>query len=665
VTVRLRLATGVLVLCAADLLFILVTGERSLMALGSPVGAVGFVTRAAVLGLAIVVRFHLLPPRDARMERGRLALLLLLLPTLVQFQLLGSRLNGDGISYYVFLRSLMKDRDFDLVNEYSHYGMIDRVDLAIPTKTGLRRSAYSVGPAIVWTPFFCVGEGVARLEGWMTGDPPDLSGYGSRHLNAVALGSLLYGFGALLLIHSLMRRHFSEGVSLGVVLLIWGGTFVLWYMVVQPLYAHGASMLLAAYAVWLWDRDRSQERGAWGHFFLGAVLGLAMCVRWQNGVLLVLPALDLLERLVRRPRSVLEVSRAGALVSLGVVLGVFPQMTAWKALYDMWLLPCPPTGCDYIRLDHPWVLETLFSSRHGLLSWTPVFWAGYLGFIPLARRRPTLAVLLAVPLLLMTYVNMCVGDWWAAASFSNRRFDSLLPILAFGFAASIEALRSGFRRHPVWALPVLVLPFVVWHVASLAAFRGGGLDRSRGVAFSRLVGAATQVLSDRLGFPTTWPASWLFAWRYGLSPGRYDLAVGRYLFFRQNSLGPRLDLGASAVEPLLDGAWGEAQTVAGIRARCARGRSRILVPLDVPEEFELRFEVASPEGAQDASVRVNGRTAGRLPAGPEWSRASFRVASDFWRRELNEVEIETTDRANGLCVASIEFVWTSRKGRHS
>jgi hypothetical protein len=105
--------------------------------------------------------------------------------------------------------------------------------------------------------------------------------------------------------------------------------------------------------------------------------------------------------------------------------------------------------------------------------------------------------------------------------------------------------------------------------------------------------------------------------------------------------------------------------VAGIRARCARGRSRILVPLDVPEEFELRFEVASPDGSQDASVRVNGRAAGRLLARPEWGRASFRVASDFWQRELNEVEIETADGASGLCVASVEFVWTSRKGRHS
>jgi heme O synthase-like polyprenyltransferase len=55
-------------------------------------------------------------------------------------------------------------------------------------------------------------------------------------------------------------------------------------------------------------------------------------------------------------------------------------MIAWNALYGMWLLPYPPHGTDFVRLDHPWVLETLFSSRHGLLSWTPVLGLGFLGF---------------------------------------------------------------------------------------------------------------------------------------------------------------------------------------------------------------------------------------------------------------------------------------------
>ncbi|MFI5182749.1 MAG: hypothetical protein ACHQNV_00005, partial [Vicinamibacteria bacterium] len=92
-------------------------------------------------------------------------------------------------------------------------------------------------------------------------------------------------------------------------------------------------------------------------------------------------------------------------------------------------------------------------------------------------------------------------------------------------------------------------------------------------------------------------------------------------------------------------------------------KSRLFAALDVPEELELRFEVAAPAGSLEATVLVNGRVAGHLPAGPRWSRASFRVASDLWRRELNEVVIDSAGGSGSLCVASVEFVWTSRKGR--
>ncbi len=195
---------------ALDLLGLLVTGRFSLLSLGRNVGVWGVVSRAAALAGLLIWRFGFLAPPARRMEKGRLLLFVLLCPTLVQFQLLGARLSGDGISYYVYVRSLLKDRDFDLANEYDHYGMLGRWDLAVRTRTGLRRSIYAVGPAVVWTPFFLLGEAAARIEGAVTGTLPDLSGYGRPHVNAVALGNLLYGFGALLLIYSLLRRHFPS-----------------------------------------------------------------------------------------------------------------------------------------------------------------------------------------------------------------------------------------------------------------------------------------------------------------------------------------------------------------------------------------------------------------------------------------------------------------------
>ena len=62
-------------------------------------------------------------------------------------------------------------------------------------------------------------------------------------------------------------------------------------------------------------------------------------------------------------------------------LGVLPQLLAWKAIFGTYLLADPPQGRDFLRLDRPSLLETFFSSRHGLLFWTPVLWAGFLGYL--------------------------------------------------------------------------------------------------------------------------------------------------------------------------------------------------------------------------------------------------------------------------------------------
>jgi hypothetical protein len=583
-------------------------------------------------------------------------LLLLLLPTLAQFQWAGGRLNGDGLMYYPYVRSLWKDFDVDLANEYAHFGLLERGDLAVPTATGHRRSIFSIGPALVWSPFFLAGEAIGRAWNALGGQA-DLSGYGPLHVNAVCLGSLLYGFLAILLVHDLLLRYWPSGTALGAALLLWGATFLHWYMVEQPAYAHAASACAVALALWLWDRGRGR-REAGGYLALGLVLGLAMSLRWQNGVLLVVPAFEIAGRLraERAGPAVLRRGAAlagGAALAVGALLGAFPQMAAWRAIYGEFLLRHPPHGADFLRLDHPYVLETLFSSRHGLLSWTPVLWAGYLGFLPLLRRRPALAWPLVLPLLLMSYVNMCAGDWWAGGSFSNRRFDSLLPILALGIAASLELAQGALRRRPELALAGVAVPLVVWNVLLAEQLRRGQIPRDATVEFPSLVGNGAQLFADALGSPPTWPASWLFAVRHAAPPSRYDLLVGRYLFYRQNNLGGRIQVGLPRDEPLLAEGWGPIESLDGRPARALRGRARLYAPLDVPEDLLLRVSTQAPREPREVQVRVNGASAGRFLAGPGWAVRSLAAARTLWRRELNELLFEA---GGELYVSEVEFV---------
>jgi hypothetical protein len=618
-TARAARAAGALGIAAAALLALVIVA-------GGPVALAAALAAAA--GGALLVR------RTAgAVAGGRLVLLLLLLPTLVHFHAGGGRINGDGASYYVYVRSLAKDADLDFTNEYAHYGMLAREDLAVPTRTGLRRSIFSAGPGLVWLPFFALGEAVARA-GALLGFPADLSGFGPLHVNAVALGSLLMGFAAVLLVHHVAGRHFEPAVATAAAAAIWLASFLYWYMVEQPTMSHAPSAFGAALVVWWWDRTRDSP-SARASAVLGLLVGLAMCLRWQNGVLGLLPAFDLVRAAWRRSTFGPVFGRAAAL-GAGALAGALPQMAAWKAIYGEWLLLDPPHGADFLRLDRPFVLETLFSSRHGLLWWTPLLWLGFLGLVPLVRRRPALALPLVLPAALMTYVNMCSGDWWAGGSFSNRRFDSLLPILALGLAASFEAAAALVARRPAVVPIALAAAFGAVHVAMAE----GGRDRPRApIAFAEAAGAGAARVSRALGSPPSWPASWAFAARHRLPPGQYDLLVGRYLFYRQNNLRGRVELGGAGDEALRGEGWGAAGAWHGREGRAITGRARILAPLDVPEDLalEVHARAAAPTRVR---VSVNGAPAGAFTAAPEWGAHRLHAGRALWRRDLNDVVLD-------------------------
>ena len=624
----------------------LVSGSSWLLGGSGALGEAGFALRLLLWAVLFVLRFRSLAEPELRVSTASLLLTLCLLPTLQQFQFAGGRINGDGVMYYVYTRSLAKDGDLDFTNEYTHYGLIERGDIAVPTRTGLRRSIFAVGPGLLALPHFMLGEAVARVQNAL-GLEADFSGYGPTHRNAVALGNLLYGFAAILLIHATLRRHFKASTALLATLLVWGTTFLHWYMVQQPTMSHAPSAFVAALVIWLWDKWRQPSLAKVAA--LGLLVGFSMCVRWQNGVLLLLPVFGLIPR---RRDDWLVALRSAVVLGACLAIGALPQLLAWKAIYGEYLLRYPPHGADFLRLDLPFLLESFFSSRHGLLSWTPVFWIGYLGFFPLWRRRASLARVLIVPLLVMTYVNVCSGDWWAGGSFSNRRFDSLLPIFAFGFAAAIDLGRRLVETRPRLAGATLVLPFFFWNLALAEATQRGLVPRDQPVAFGALTGAAARAVSDEVGFPTTWPASWLFARETGLSPGRYDLIAGRYLFYRQNNLGGVVDFKNPGHAGLLEGFSG-IERFAAVEARRIRGRGRVFVSLDVPEPLELRLRAHAIDAPAEVNVLVNGRPAGSFVADDSGREARLLAPIHLWKRERNEVALET---AGNVAVSQISFV---------
>ena len=193
---------------------------------------------------------------------------------------------SDEIEYFAYLRSLWFDRDLSFENEYRYF--YDRgiarafgfreTFLELTTETGRRPNFATIGCALLWAPFYALGDLVARTlaaAGW----PVAVDGFSRPYLAAVTYGSALYGFLGVWLSVVAARRIVGQGHLAA--LLVWLGTPLLFYMYVAPGMSHANSAFaVAAFVVaWLRIRERWSIRGLAG---LGALAALMGMVREQD-----------------------------------------------------------------------------------------------------------------------------------------------------------------------------------------------------------------------------------------------------------------------------------------------------------------------------------------------------------------------------------------------
>ncbi len=563
------------------------------------------------------------------MKGSLLLALALAAPALcVQLWLPVPRLTSDAVEYYSHLRSLYFDHDLDFANEFEHFGILTRGDKLVKTATGHRRTIFSVGPALLWMPFYAAGDLVARVQGEVE------DGYSPSHIRAVCLGSLALTVAGLLLLRRVLAGVVASAAADAAILVLFYATFLWWYAALEPVMSHAGSFFLAAASLALWwpaRRELSLARAA----SLGGLIGLAATVRWQNGVLLLLPALTLLSALRRTPARALG---AGSVALLGFALGASPQLFAWKAIFGQYLLADPPHGRDFLRLDHPYLLQTLFASRHGLLYWTPVLWAAIFGYGAFLRRDTRTALTLLAPVLVMGYVNICSGDWWAGGSFSNRRFDSLLPILALGLAHAVAGVERVAARRPGVVLAGAGALLVLWNGLLMAQYRGKRVPQDETVSFARITENSASILSENVGTPLAWPANWVFAVQHEARVAAFDLAVGKYLFYRQNNLGGVIDAGDPRADPALFGeGWSSTRPCEDTLCRAVLGSARLFAPLDVPETLTLVLRV---RGEGTLRLAVNGIGVGALRLDERLTEQRITVPRERWHRELNDLRFE-------------------------
>lgn len=404
---------------------------------------------------------------------------------------------SDEIEYFAYLRSMWFDRDLSFDNEYRYFydrniaraHFFKETFLDAVTPTGLRRNFAPIGSALLWAPFYAIADaGVRIARAFGSSIPAD--GFSRPYISAVAYGSAVYGFLALVLSAIAARR--IAGVTAGTLAAVGFGTPLIFYMYVAPGFSHANSAFAVAAFVAAWVHVR-RHWSARGVAALGALAALMGMVREQDLFIAIGPAIDYvvtMGRAVRRgDRSAGEMLRKAAIGLAAVVVFFLPQAIAYLTLYGH-LGPSPDVQ-QKMTWTAPNAWRVLASPDNGWFFWTPLAVPALIGLVALAcgwgcrgngeaavadRERRWLGGLCLVMLASQIYVSGSLNTWAGAGSFGQRRLVGLTVFLVIGLATLLQIIRAGWPRFAVKAIIVLS---IWWNLGLIAQFAIGLMNRNR------------------------------------------------------------------------------------------------------------------------------------------------------------------------------------------
>ncbi|MFN7955815.1 MAG: hypothetical protein U0610_29140 [bacterium] len=406
---------------------------------------------------------------------------------------------GDGVGYYAPLRSLAFDRDLRIDDEVARWAP-GRWPHEIPTY-----SKYPIGTALVLTPFFALGHGLA-LGLAAAGVNVTADGYSWPYELAYCLGSALLGVAGLLLAAQAARRIAGRGGALVAVLGVWFASPVFYYLAFEPSMAHAVSEALVSLTLYLaltrdW-RGRPREAAT-----LGAALGLAALTRPQDALFAVTigcwgiwPPRSLDGRDVAHPgrRSTATMLGIAAAAALGVAL-IQVAVYAWTfgsvaAVPYFHEAAAAERGPTFAWL-HPRIGAVLFSPLHGLFAWHPLTLVAVAGLVVLAYRDRGLGAGLLLGWLAQLWLVGAWHDWWQGAALGGRMFASSSFAFVLGLAALWRELPSRVARSTLAALTALA---ALWNLSLAVQYRLGLLPAESPVSLARMARGHLELLARAL-----------------------------------------------------------------------------------------------------------------------------------------------------------------------
>jgi hypothetical protein len=417
---------------------------------------------------------------------------ILLLLLLVSLPLVNPWVRGDGVGYYAFARALLIQHNLDFTADYQHANEAfrkARLDTEgqpkemFRTSTGHLENHFTVGPAMLWAPFLICAH-IAVLAARAFGASVAADGFSLPYVLAMALGTLLCGFLALLLSYRAACRFVGERWALLAAIAIWWASSLPVYMYFNPSWSHAHSAFVVALFFWYWLRTReSRTRAQW--IVLALIAGLALNVYYPNVLVLAVLVPEAF-RSYRSARKGAPGVRSSQLFWCHLLFCAITLLCLLPTFLTKYVIYGSPLETGYISVAYwgwrsPWFLALLFSANHGLFSWTPILMLAVLGLFLFARKFPEVGVSVLCGLFAFYYFMASYPDWPGISSYGNRFFVSLTVFFVLGLATLFESVAGLFRSRAAASagLSFAMCLFVMWNLGLIFQW-GAHLIPARG-----------------------------------------------------------------------------------------------------------------------------------------------------------------------------------------
>jgi len=368
-------------------------------------------------------------------------------------------IRPDSVAVISYLRSAVFDGDFSFFNEWAMTGMVRNgvTMFAEITPAGALANHWWIGTSILSAPAYLV----TRVFG----------GDGFLGQYGVTLAWMAVALAALCTWIAWKMTRSMHAILAAII-----GTPFFWYAFRFPLGTHVAGAFCVA--VILFAEDDA---------IVGLATGLAIATRLQHIVLL--PAVIFLVRArgapLTRPSATLS-PRSGerGLIAKrrmrGILAALIPlacQAVAWQTIYGSPLGPLASgaslAGTTWMPFQHFAFLPVLFSTYHGVFTWSPIIAVAIAGWLIGLREHRDLAIVCLLMFAGELIANATFDRYfWGGMSFGPRRFVDLFVPFAIGIAWFASAV-------PRWIALAIEIVCCAWSMLLMIEAASGALSLSR------------------------------------------------------------------------------------------------------------------------------------------------------------------------------------------